>query len=61
MTDASVLAESVRKGDVRALARAITLVEDGHPDATALLSALFPHAGRARVIGVTGPPVSGSV
>jgi LAO/AO transport system kinase len=49
----------VRSGDVRAVARAITLVEDGRPEARALLAALFPHAGRALVVGVTGPPGAG--
>jgi LAO/AO transport system kinase len=53
------LAEGVRRGDVRAVARAITVVEDGRPEAAALLAALFPHAGRALVIGVTGPPGAG--
>ncbi len=46
-------------GDVRAVARAISLVEDGAPEAAGLLSALFPHAGRALVVGVTGPPGAG--
>jgi LAO/AO transport system kinase len=49
----------VRAGDVRAVARAITQVEDGLPEARALLAALFPHAGRALVVGVTGPPGAG--
>ncbi len=53
------LAAGVRRGDVRAIARAITVVEDGHSEAPALLAALFPHAGRAIVIGVTGPPGAG--
>jgi len=53
------LVEGVRKGDVRSVARAITAVENGAPEATALLAALFPHAGAARVIGVTGPPGAG--
>jgi LAO/AO transport system kinase len=44
---------------VRALARAITLVEDGRPEAPALLGSLFPHAGRSLVVGVTGPPGAG--
>jgi GTPase len=44
---------------VRAVARAITLVEDGGPGAAGLLSRLFPHAGRCLVIGVTGPPGAG--
>lgn len=41
------------------MARAITLVEDGRPEARPLLVALFPHAGRATVVGVTGPPGAG--
>jgi LAO/AO transport system kinase len=51
--------EGVRAGDVRALARAITLVENARPEATPLLAALFPHAGSSLVVGVTGPPGSG--
>jgi LAO/AO transport system kinase len=49
----------VRAGDVRAIARAISIVEDARPEAAALLSLLFPHAGQAVVVGVTGPPGSG--
>ena len=58
MTGAA-LAEGVVAGDVRAIARAISLVEDGHEDAAALIAALFPRAGRSLVIGVTGPPGAG--
>ena len=53
------LAANVLRGDVRAIARAITTVENDAPEAAALLSALFPHAGKAVVIGVTGPPGAG--
>jgi LAO/AO transport system kinase len=53
------LAAGVLAGDVRAVARAITLVENGLPEARALLAALFPHAGAALVVGVTGPPGAG--
>jgi LAO/AO transport system kinase len=53
------LAVGVRRGEVRAIARAITLVEDGRPEAKPLLAALFPHAGQAFVVGVTGPPGAG--
>jgi LAO/AO transport system kinase len=49
----------VRAGDVRSIARAISIVEDARPEAAALLSLLFPHAGRGVVLGVTGPPGSG--
>jgi len=55
----AALAEGVVAGDVRAIARAISLVEDGHEDAAALIAALFPRAGRSLVIGVTGPPGAG--
>ena len=54
------LGASVLKGDVRAVARAITLVENDRPEARPLLAALFPHAGKSLVIGVTGPPAQGS-
>jgi LAO/AO transport system kinase len=50
------LAEGVRAGDTRALARAISLVERGDPGAEELVRLLFPHTGRAHVVGVTGSP-----
>ena len=53
------LVAGVRAGDTRAVARAISLVEDGRPEARALLAALFPHAGGSLVVGVTGPPGAG--
>ncbi len=49
----------IHAGDPRALARAISAIEDRSPDARALLKALFPSSGRARVIGLTGAPGSG--
>jgi LAO/AO transport system kinase len=49
----------VLRGDVRAVARSISLVEDGEPEARALIAALFARAGRSLVIGVTGPPGAG--
>jgi len=51
--------ERVRSGDVRALARVISAIEDGQPESVALLKALFPHSGKAQVIGLTGAPGSG--
>lgn len=54
------LAAGIREGRREALARAITLLEDGHPDGEAVRGRLLagtPH--RARVIGVTGPPGCG--
>jgi GTPase len=50
------LVEGVRSGDRRALARAITLVENGDPLARELVRELYPETGRAYAIGVTGPP-----
>ena len=50
------LAAGVRAGDRRALARAITLVENSEPLAYDLVRDLYPETGRAYAIGVTGPP-----
>jgi LAO/AO transport system kinase len=51
--------KSLRSGDARALARAISAVENRAPGWSDLLKALFPHTGRARVLGLTGPPGAG--
>jgi LAO/AO transport system kinase len=51
--------ERIRSGEVRAVARAISAIENGTPDSLDLLKALFPHSGNARVIGLTGAPGSG--
>ena len=50
------LVTGVLAGDRRALARAITLVEEGSPEAEALVREVYPRTGRAASIGVTGPP-----
>ena len=50
------LAAGVRAGDRRALARAISLVENGDETSYELVRDLYPETGRAFVIGVTGPP-----
>jgi|SRR5579883_529533 LAO/AO transport system kinase len=55
----SQLVERLRAGDVRALARAISLVENDGPLSRDLLSACFPHTGRAIRIGITGSPGAG--
>jgi LAO/AO transport system kinase len=52
-------ARQVREGDLRALARAATAIENRQPAATDLLRLLFPHTGRALTVGVTGPPGAG--
>jgi LAO/AO transport system kinase len=55
----SSLISSLRSGDVRALSRAISLVENHAPGWSDLLKALFPHSGNTRVIGLTGAPGAG--
>jgi LAO/AO transport system kinase len=50
------LAERVLAGDKRALARAISLVENRDPEGDKLVAELFPRTGKARIVGVTGPP-----
>jgi LAO/AO transport system kinase len=50
------LTGGMRDGDRRALARAISLVENGDPLAYPLVRELYPETGKAAVIGVTGPP-----
>jgi LAO/AO transport system kinase len=50
------LAAGVRAGDTRALARAITLVENSDPLAYELVREVYPETGSAYVVGITGPP-----
>jgi LAO/AO transport system kinase len=50
------LAAGVRSGDRRALARAITLVENGDPLAYDLVREIYPETGKAYTVGLTGPP-----
>jgi LAO/AO transport system kinase len=52
-------AEQIRAGDVRAVARAITAIEDHDPQAEILLQRIFPDTGQSFVIGVTGAPGTG--
>jgi len=53
---AAELAERLLAGDKRALARAISLVENDDPEGWALVREVYPHTGRAAVVGFTGPP-----
>jgi LAO/AO transport system kinase len=50
------LAQRLLDGDRRALARAITLVEDNRPEGWELVREIYPHTGHADVVGFTGPP-----
>ena len=56
MTEA---AQRIIDGDVRALARAASWIEDRRPDAETVLRELFPRTGRATILGVTGAPGAG--
>src|SRR5579864_4064216 len=58
-TNFQLWVDRIRAGDVRALARAISTVEDNRPESRDLLKALFNFTGRARVIGLTGAPGAG--
>jgi LAO/AO transport system kinase len=58
-TDVTDLAAKILEGSMRALARGLTWIEAGGPRAEALSSALYPHTGRAHIVGITGSPGSG--
>jgi LAO/AO transport system kinase len=55
-TTMDTLADELLAGNRRSLAKAITIVEDGGPKATALVKRLFSHTGKAHLVGVTGSP-----
>jgi LAO/AO transport system kinase len=55
----TTLADRVLAGDPRAIARAISLIEDEDPASADLVRAIFPRTGRAYLVGVTGPPGAG--
>ncbi len=59
MSGSEALARRVLAGDRRALARLITRLENRQPDARAALATLYPHTGRAYVVGITGAPGTG--
>ncbi|HWK09407.1 MAG TPA: methylmalonyl Co-A mutase-associated GTPase MeaB [Vicinamibacterales bacterium] len=64
MTDAAAslrppLSERVLNGDPRAVARAISLIEDEAPEGAELIKRIFPRTGRAYLVGVTGAPGAG--
>ena len=50
------LAERLVRGDKRALARGITLVENDDPAGWELVREVYPRTGKARIVGFTGPP-----
>lgn len=58
-TSAANLDRNILTGDLRSLARAASLIENDTAAGRRLISALFPHTGRAATIGITGPPGAG--
>ena len=56
---ALVSVEHLLRGDRRTVARAISLIENGSSGADEILSAIYPHTGKAYRIGITGPPGAG--
>jgi LAO/AO transport system kinase len=50
------LVEKLLKGDKKACAKLITIVENSAPEAEVVLSKIYPYTGRAYIIGLTGPP-----
>ena len=56
---AELLLENILAGEPRAVARAISKVEDGSSDASQLMKGIFPLTGRGLVIGITGAPGAG--
>lgn len=57
--DAREIIERTLAGQPRAVARAITAAENGSAAAKEVLAGIFPHTGRALVVGITGPPGAG--
>ena len=58
-TRAAHLKQGILAGDVRALARAASLIESQSGTGRDLVAALFPHTGRAMIVGITGSPGAG--
>lgn len=59
MTELTDIINGIRRGRIRALAQAISLIESSDPRAVQLLADVYPQTGRARIIGITGSPGAG--
>ena len=57
--DVDFLYNGILNGNRRALAKSITSIENNHPDCEKLMARIFPHTGKAHIIGFTGPPGAG--
>jgi LAO/AO transport system kinase len=58
-SDVNNWADQIRAGEVRAISRAITAIENNQPEAEQLLRAVFPFTGQAFLVGLTGAPGTG--
>ena len=56
---AESLLAAARKGDKRSIARLLTIVENDEPGSADILRSLYPETGKARIVGLTGPPGGG--
>ncbi len=59
MLQSQISVEKLLRGETRAVARAITSVENGTRDSAELMKAVYPHTGKALVVGITGAPGAG--
>jgi LAO/AO transport system kinase len=55
LASAKIIVQAVLKGNKRSIARAISQIENERPEAQEIISLLYPHTGKAHVIGITGP------
>jgi LAO/AO transport system kinase len=59
LTKTEKLEAGVLSGNRRSIARAITVIENNTPEAKRLVAAIYPHTGRAHIVGLTGPGGAG--
>jgi putative protein kinase ArgK-like GTPase of G3E family len=59
LAKAEEIAKGVLAGDSRSIARAITMAENDTAEAKKLIASIYPHTGKAHIIGLTGPGGSG--
>jgi len=58
-SDVQRLIKGVFRGDKRAIAKTITIIENNEPEAQKIISLIYPRTGKAHIIGITGPPGAG--
>ena len=59
MTKTEEIVKGILSRDRRSIAKAITIIENNEPEAKEIIASIYPHTGKAHVIGVTGPGGSG--